>query len=68
MPTLNNLTKPTFLWKCYEFSYSVFFLSFSVFDETTVDSKIIRALAIIHVRKLIPNAVLQNKYSSNHDL
>ena len=34
----------------------------------TVCSKIIRALVIIRIRKLIPNGVLWNKYASNHDL
>ena len=33
----------------------------------TVDNKIIRAFEIIHVKKLIPNAILRNKYLSNHD-
>ena len=32
-----------------------------------VGSKIIRALEIIRVEKLIPNATLENKYLSNHD-
>ena len=34
----------------------------------TVGSKIIRALEIIRVKKLIHNIVLRNKYLSSHDL
>ena len=34
----------------------------------TVDSKIIAALEIIRVKKLIPNAVLLNEYLSRKDL
>ena len=34
----------------------------------TVGSKIIRALEIIRVKKLMPNAVLWNKFLSSHDL
>ena len=37
-------------------------------DTGTVGGKIIRALEIVHVRKLIPNAVLWKKHISNHDL
>ena len=35
---------------------------------STVDSKIIRALEISRVKKLISNAVLRNKYLSSHEL
>ena len=35
---------------------------------STAGSKIIRTFEIIRVKKLIPNAVLWNKYLSNHDL
>ena len=34
----------------------------------TIDSKIIRALEIVRVKKLINNAVLLNKFSSSLDL
>ena len=34
----------------------------------TVGSKIIRAFEIIRVKKLMSNAILWNKYFSNHDL
>ena len=34
----------------------------------TVDSKIVRALEVIRVKKFILNAVLWNKYMSSHDL
>ena len=37
-------------------------------QQLTVGSKIIRALVIIRVKKLIPNGILGNKYFSNHDL
>ena len=33
----------------------------------TVGSKIIRAFEISHVKKVIPNVVLLNKYLSSHD-
>ena len=36
--------------------------------KNTVGSKIIRTVEIVHVKKLIPNAVLSNKYLSSHDL
>ena len=38
------------------------------FIKSTVDSKIIRALEIVRVKKLILNAVLGKKYLSNHNL
>ena len=37
-------------------------------EPNTVGSKIIRALEISRVKKLMPNAVLMNKYLSSHDL
>ena len=47
--------------------FCVFSLSTKLYKYTfqnfcTVDSKIIQALEIVHVQKLIPNAVLLNKY------
>ena len=36
--------------------------------KTTVGSKIFSALGIIILKKFITNAVLRNKYLSNHDV
>ena len=46
------------------------FLAFDVLmkSKLTVGSKIIRALEIVRVKKLIPNAVLWNKWLPRHDL
>ena len=34
----------------------------------TVGSKIIRALEMIRIKKLVSNAILRNKYFSSHDI
>ena len=48
--------------------FSTYRLNVAYYLKNTVDSKIIRALEIIRVKKLMLNAVLWNTNSSRHDL